>query len=30
MDQNVIRKILIGDQPYEIDAKYWGGGRTKR
>ena len=29
MDQNVIRKILICDQPYEIDAKYWGG-RTKR
>ena len=24
MEQNVIRKILIGDLPYEIDAKYWG------
>lgn len=29
MDQNVIKKILIGEQPYDIDAKYWGGVEPK-
>jgi hypothetical protein len=25
LDQNVISQLIVGDQEYEINAKYWGG-----